>query len=539
MDYGAYFNDYHATGAWDGFVDEKGEIRGRFAQIFDALNQLDDGLELRAKMIQQQYLDQGITFDFAGSEQPFPLDIAPRIIENDEWTVIDAGVKQRVKALEMFLDDLYTNQNCIKDGVIPTLELLTSPELNRTAFELPTGSNNVRIQVAGIDLVRDQTGTFRVLEDNVRVPSGVSYVLSNRRAMVQTFPELFTKEEIMHVNEYPQKLLRALKKSAPHNNPDPTTVILSPGMFNSAYFEHQLLARLMGVRLVESRDLFCSHGNVWVYTTAGPKRVDVIYRRIDDDFMDPVHFKSNSIIGVPGLVNVAKMGNVTIANSIGNGIADDKLTYTYVPDFIRYYLGEEPIIPNVDTLRLEDTAARKQVLNDLRSYVIKPVNGSGGKGIVIGNNATDEELRDVKAEVELNPRNWIAQPIVMLSTLPTWIESEKKFEPRHVDLRPFAVNSGDDIWVLPGGLTRVALAKGQLIVNSSQGGGSKDTWVLGWNPRENAMADVLVDAALKNELDDTIFSLPLVNSDNGDELELEISQQQQQQQQQIEGGGPE
>jgi uncharacterized circularly permuted ATP-grasp superfamily protein len=330
--------------------------------------------------------------------------------------------------------------------------------------------------VSGIDLIRDERGDWRVLEDNVRVPSGVSYVISNRRVMAQTLPEMFQSLSVRPVGDYPYRLLDALRKSAPEGVDEPTVVVLTPGVHNSAYFEHTLLARLMGVELVEGRDLFCSNGRVWMRTTAGPTRVDVIYRRVDDEFLDPLQFRPDSVLGSPGLMLAARLGHVTIANAVGNGVADDKLVYTYVPDLIRYYLGEEPILPNVDTWRLEDPEALEEVLDRLNQLVVKPVDGSGGKGLVVGPDASAAELEALRKRLIKDPRGWIAQPVVQLSTIPTLVEDG--IRPRHADLRPFAVNSGDDVFVLPGGLTRVALPEGQLVVNSSQGGGSKDTWVL-------------------------------------------------------------
>ncbi|MCB1281197.1 MAG: circularly permuted type 2 ATP-grasp protein, partial [Salinibacterium sp.] len=330
--------------------------------------------------------------------------------------------------------------------------------------------------------------TFRVLEDNVRVPSGVSYVISNRRVMAQTLPELFTSMRVRPVGDYPQKLLNALRAAAPAGVEDPVAVVLTPGVYNSAYFEHALLARLMGVELVEGRDLFCSGGRVYMRTTAGPSRVDVIYKRVDDEFIDPLQFRADSMLGSPGLMLAARLGNVTIANAVGNGVADDKLVYTYLPDLIRYYLSEEPILPNVDTWRLEEPGALEEVLDRLDELVVKPVDGSGGKGLVVGPDATRAELDTLAAQLRKDPRGWIAQPVVQLSTIPTLVDDGMR--PRHADLRPFAVNDGNEVWVLPGGLTRVAMPEGQLVVNSSQGGGSKDTWVVGHEPLRTAYHDV-------------------------------------------------
>jgi uncharacterized circularly permuted ATP-grasp superfamily protein len=330
--------------------------------------------------------------------------------------------------------------------------------------------------VSGVDLIRDEAGTFRVLEDNLRNPSGVSYVLENRRTMSRVFPELFSGERVRRVSMYPGRLLAALRASAPPGRDDPRVVVMTPGIYNSAYFEHALLARRMGVELVEGRDLVCRANSVWMRTTEGEQQVDVVYRRVDDTFLDPMHFRADSLVGCPGLLNAARAGNVTIANAVGNGVADDKLLYTYVPDLVEYYLGEKALLPNVETYRLEEEDQLAHVLDHLDELVLKPVEGSGGHGLVVGPSATEQELTEVRAAIVASPRSWIAQPVVQLSTSPTL--TENGFAPRHIDLRPFAVNDGKDVWVLPGGLTRVALPEGSLVVNSSRGGGSKDTWVL-------------------------------------------------------------
>lgn len=451
--------------------------REAYRELYQTLAQMtQEELRGRTDSLASSYLAQGVTFDFAGEERPFPLDAVPRVIAYDEWSRIEAGVKQRVRALEAFLDDAYGNQHCVRDGILPARLISSSQYFYRQAAGIRP-ANGVRIQVSGIDLIRDEHGEMRVLEDNVRVPSGVSYVISNRRVMAQTLPELFVSMRVRPVGDYPNKLLAALRASAPPGIDDPNIVVLTPGVYNSAYFEHTLLARLMGVELVEGRDLLCIGGKVFMRTTRGPQRVDVIYRRVDDDFLDPLQFRADSMLGAPGLMLAARLGNVTIANAVGNGVADDKLLYTYVPDLIRYYLAEEPILKNVDTWRLEDPGALEEVLDRLPELVVKPVDGSGGKGLVVGPDASPAELDALRTRLLADPRGWIAQPVVMLSTIPTLVEDGMR--PRHADLRPFAVNDGDDIWVLPGGLTRVALPEGQLVVNSSQGGGSKDTWIVG------------------------------------------------------------
>ncbi|PXA73240.1 circularly permuted type 2 ATP-grasp protein [Cryobacterium arcticum] len=456
------------------------EARAAYKDVYSALAKMtQEELRGRTDALASSYLAQGVTFDFAGEERPFPLDAVPRVIEQPEWVSVEAGIKQRVLALEAFLADIYGPQAAVRDGVIPAGLITSSKHFHRQAAGI-VSANNVRIQVSGIDLIRDEVGAWRVLEDNVRVPSGVSYVISNRRVMAQTLPELFVSMRVRPVGDYPNKLLQALRASAPAGVDDPNIVVLTPGVFNSAYFEHTLLARLMGVELVEGRDLFCSGGRVWMRTTAGPTRVDVIYRRVDDEFLDPLQFRADSQLGSPGILMAARLGNVTIANAVGNGVADDKLVYTYLPELIKYYLGEDPIIPNVDTWRLEDPLALEEVLDRLDELVVKPVDGSGGKGLVVGPAASKDELETLRQQLLKDPRGWIAQPVVQLSTIPTLVEDGMR--PRHADLRPFAVNDGSDVWVLPGGLTRVALPEGELVVNSSQGGGSKDTWVIGLEP---------------------------------------------------------
>ena len=468
--------NYRPGAAFDEMMDADGEVRPSYRALHATLDRSSPAeLKTIAESLANNYVQAGVTFDIGGVERPFPLDLVPRVIAAPEWETIEAGVAQRVRALEAFLADVYSDARVISDGVIPGQLITSSHHFHRAVWGVQPG-NGVRIHVAGVDLIRTPEGDVRVLEDNVRVPSGVSYVMTNRSAMITALPDAFSHQRIRPVASYPQRLLAALRLAATPTVDNPTVVVLTPGVYNSAYFEHTLLARTMGVELVEGRDLECRRGKVFMRTTGGLQRVDVIYRRIDDEYIDPVHFRSNSMLGVPGLVNAVRTGGVVLANAIGNGVADDKLIYTYVPDLIRYYLGEQPVIANVDTWRLEEDDAREEVLDRLDELVVKPVDGSGGKGIVIGPRATREELDALRARVTADPRGWIAQPVVQLSTVPTLIDDELK--PRHVDLRPFAVNSGDEVWVLPGGLTRVALPEGELVVNSSQGGGSKDTWVL-------------------------------------------------------------
>ncbi|AQX15256.1 MULTISPECIES: circularly permuted type 2 ATP-grasp protein [Tessaracoccus] len=471
----ALFDHYPPGEAFDEMVGPEG-VRASATSVVQGLERLGlDELRSRADYLRTTYIDQGVTFDIGGEERPFPLDIVPRILPADEFAHVEAGSKQRVRAMDAFLDDVYTEGRCFTEGVIPRHVVASSPHFHRAMWGVTT-PNGVRVHIAGIDLVRGHDGVFRVLEDNVRSPSGVSYVMTNRRAVNAALPEIAAQHRIRPVEDYPSELLKALRAAAPSGVADPTVVVLTPGVYNSAYFEHAMLARMMGVELVEGRDLVAHAGHVSLRTTRGLRPVHVIYRRIDDEFLDPAVFRADSLIGCAGLLNAARAGTVTIANAVGNGVADDKLVYTYLPDLIRFYLGEEPILASVDTWRLEEPEAREEVLDRLDELVVKPVDGSGGKGIVIGPRATPEELERLKRQILRDARGWIAQPVVQLSTVPTMIDGELR--PRHVDLRPFIVNSGNDnIFVLPGGLTRVALPEGELIVNSSQGGGSKDTWV--------------------------------------------------------------
>ncbi|KRC48747.1 MULTISPECIES: circularly permuted type 2 ATP-grasp protein [unclassified Nocardioides] len=470
------FEGYGTSGpAYDEMFDGD-ELRPPYLRMRDSLDKMSTPeLISRVEALQASYLDQGITFDIGGEERAMPLDILPRVIEMDTWTTIERGLQQRVKALELLLADVYDAGNVFNDGVLPRQVITTSSHFHRQAATIRP-ANGVRVHVSGIDLIRDNNGEFRVLEDNVRVPSGVSYVMTSRRAISAALPETIAQHRIRPVASYPQRLLAALRAAAPAGVADPTVVVLTPGVYNGAYFEHTLLARTMGVELVEGRDLVCRRGEVMMRTTKGLAPVHVIYRRVDDEFLDPVHFRADSMLGCPGLIDAARAGNVTLANAVGNGVADDKLVYTYMPDVIRYYLNEEPVIRNVDTWRCGEPDHLAEVMDRLDELVLKPVDGSGGKGIVIGPRASRAELDELRGKVLDDPRSWIAQPVVQLSTVPTFVDGE--LGPRHVDLRPFAVNDGSRVWVLPGGLTRVALGKGELIVNSSRGGGTKDTWVL-------------------------------------------------------------
>ncbi|GAB3217918.1 circularly permuted type 2 ATP-grasp protein [Mycolicibacterium hippocampi] len=535
------FGGYNDLGvyceAFDEMFDGDGNVRGPYKGIHAELAPSDVAeLEARAEALGRAFIDQGITFSLSGQERPFPLDLVPRVISAAEWTRLERGIRQRVKALEMYLDDIYGEQEILRDGVIPRRLVTSCEHFHREAVGI-VPPNGVRIHVAGIDLVRDGQGTFRVLEDNLRSPSGVSYVMENRRTMARVFPNLFATHRVRAVGDYASHLLRALRNAAASNEADPTVVVLTPGVYNSAYFEHSLLARQMGVELVEGRDLFCRDNTVYMRTTEGERQVDVIYRRIDDEFLDPMQFKPDSVLGVAGVLNAARAGNVVISSAVGNGVGDDKLVYTYVPTIIEYYLGEKPSLQNVDTFRCWLDDEREEVLDRIDELVIKPVEGSGGYGIVFGPDASEKELAAITKKVRNDPRGWIAQPVVQLSTVPTQIDDA--LSPRHVDLRPFAVNDGDDVWVLPGGLTRVALPEGSLVVNSSQGGGSKDTWVLASRAsvadRELAAAEVVrsLPKSGKGAKADRNGDGSSSQQQQSQANRQEEQQQQQQQQQQV------
>ena len=484
---------------------------------------------MKAKQRDLYLAMQGITFTLSGIERPLPVDLIPRIVEVAEWNHLEKGIKQRIKALELFLDDVYGKQQLFADRIVPKSLIVTSEHFHRSAHGIKP-ANGVRIHGSGIDIVRDQQGILRVLEDNLRSPSGVSYVLENRRTMAHVVPELFNDYSIRSVDEYPERLLAALVAAAPDKKSHPNVVVLTPGVHNSAHFEHAFLARRMGVELVEGRDLYCKNNQIFMRTTKGSELVDVIYRRIDDDFLDPIHFKPDSVLGIPGVINAARSNNVAIANGIGNGVADDKALYPYVPKLIEYYLNEDPIIPNVDTFDLQLPDVMDFVLKNIGDLVVKPVAGSGGYGITIGPRATKGELEEVAKEISHNPRNWIAQPLIALSTCPTVVE-DGTIASRHIDFRPFAVNDGKAIWVLPGGLTRVALVAGNVVVNSSQGGGSKDTWVLAESETDLKSYPETIEENLVDPLDHEVIP-PTVGPDV---LPITRMQQQEEQQQQQTG----
>ncbi|SCA57955.1 conserved hypothetical protein [Candidatus Terasakiella magnetica] len=435
-------------------------------------------LEKRHHQADVLFRQIGITFNVYGAdggvERLIPFDVVPRIISANEWNLIERGVIQRVKALNAFLHDTYNEQAFLRSGLIPP-DLVLNNEAFRPEMLGLNLPHNVYSHISGVDIVRIDEETFYVLEDNARTPSGVSYMLENRQAMMRLFPDLFHSNNIAPVSHYPELLLETLRSVSPRGIENPNVVLMTPGQFNSAYFEHAFLAQEMGIGLVEGQDMFVDEGIVYMRTTRGPKRVDVIYRRIDDEFLDPLAFRADSALGVPGLLSAYRLGNVSICNAIGGGIADDKAVYTYMPEIIRFYLGEEPILKNVPTynLRLKDDLA--YVLEHLEELVVKEVHGSGGYGMLVGPAATKAEVEEFRLKIQDDPENFIAQPTLSLSTCPTFVD--QGIAPRHVDLRPFVL-SGQTTQVVPGGLTRVAMKEGSLVVNSSQGGGTKDTWIL-------------------------------------------------------------
>lgn len=465
---------------WDEMFASEG-LRDAYKLFVGNLHDItQDEMNRRDELAKKIFMNQGITFTVyssgEGIEKIFPFDIIPRIIRFDEWKEIEDGIKQRLKALNIFLKDIYHQQFIIKDGIIPAKMIYTCPNFLREMVNVDV-PHDIYTHISGVDLIRDSDGKFYVLEDNLRTPSGVSYMLENRSITYRIFPDQLPRNNVLPVKDYPNLLLKNLLSISNRQTSDPTVVLLSPGIYNSAYFEHTTLARLMGIELVEGRDLVTDNNRVYMKTTKGLEKVDVIYRRVDDEFLDPLVFRPDSILGVPGIYWAYRKGNVSIVNAMGNGVADDKAIYSYVPDMIRYYLNEEPILKNVPTYSLADDEHRKMVIADMEKMVIKKTNQSGGYGMLIGNSATKEQMEEFKIAIEDDPRSFIAQPIINLSSSPCYINGVLK--PRRVDLRPYALYGPDGIDIVPGGLTRVALREGSLVVNSSQGGGSKDTWVIG------------------------------------------------------------
>ncbi len=473
------FNGYRLDTSFDEMFDAAGRPRPPYQALLSRLLDLPvDDLRRRQREADAAFLQQGITFtvygDKGGTERVFPYDLLPRILTHDEWQRISRGLSQRLLALNLFLRDVYGDGRILKERVVPR-ELVVSAQHYRREMRGLYQRPDVRISVAGTDLVRLPDGSFAVLEDNLRVPSGVSYMLTNRQITKRVFPQLFADYEIEPIDHYAQALLATLRSLAPAQS-RATIVVLTPGVYNSAYFEHAFLARQMGVELVEGRDLLVHNNIVYMRTTGGLRRVDVIYRRVDDDFLDPLAFRTDSALGVAGLFNAYRAGSVAMANAIGTGVADDKAVYAYVPAIIKFYLGEDPILPNVETYLLGNDVDRAYALEHLGELVVKAVGESGGYGMLIGPHSTTAEREEFRRRILANPRNYIAQPTLALSRAPSFLDDG--IEPRHVDLRPYVLCSGDSCTVVPGGLTRVALKRGSLVVNSSQGGGSKDTWVL-------------------------------------------------------------
>lgn len=468
----------YAQGAtYDEMFHSDGAVRPHYEALSDFFSELGSAeLKARRQAADLSFLHQGVTFTVYGhedaTEKVFPYDIVPRILTPQEWAPIESGLSQRITALNLFLEDIYHDAKILKDKVLPPWLLYSCQHYRRQmrGVKVPKG---IYISIVGTDLVRDEKGRFFVLEDNLRVPSGVSYMLANRKVMKQTFPGLFSRYGVRPVESYGQALLKTLRSLSLHEQP--RVVVLTPGIYNSAYYEHTLLAREMGVELVEGRDLVVHDNIVYMRTTSGLRRVDVIYRRVDDDFVDPLAFRPDSALGVPGLFNAYRHGKVALANAIGTGVADDKALYAYVPSIIKYYLDEEPILPNVETFLMTDDSQRKHVLSRLDKLVVKAVGESGGYGMLIGPHSTKKERVEMAAAITAEPRNFIAQPTLDLSQAPCYVRG--KLQPRRVDLRPYVLY-GEKVRIVPGGLTRVALKKGSLVVNSSQGGGSKDTWIL-------------------------------------------------------------
>ncbi|MAY42211.1 MULTISPECIES: circularly permuted type 2 ATP-grasp protein [unclassified Neptuniibacter] len=474
------WDGYESVSHFDELVSSKGKPREAADKLVEHIADMEDGeLDKRRQMAEATIQEMGISFTVYTEEgnidRAWPFDIIPRIIPSDEWKQVAEGLKQRLSALNMFIDDLYHEQKIIRDGVVPEHVIQGSPNFLPECIGV-NPAHSVWAHICGTDLVRDGDGKFFVLEDNLRVPSGVSYMLENRAITKRVLPEIFEKENILPLDDYCAHLFDMLASLSPRDVEEPEIVVLTPGIFNSAYFEHAFLAQQMGAELVEGSDLFVEDDCVYMKTIAGPERVDVIYRRIDDAFIDPEVFRKDSALGVPGLMKAWKKGNVALANAPGAGVADDKVVYAYVPAIIKYYLDEEPILSNVETYLCEDPKQKEYVLANLDKLVVKPANESGGYGMLVGPHSTKKEQTKFAQLINENPRNYIAQPTLNLSTAPTLI-GQGKLEPRHLDLRPFILQ-GKDAYVTTGGLTRVAMKKGSLVVNSSQGGGSKDTWIV-------------------------------------------------------------
>ena len=473
------FDNYQPTSAFDEAFQSSGEFRAHYQAVIKRLGKISPKkFQSIQKTLSLSFLKQGITFtvydDDEGTERIFPFDPVPRVIPADEWSLLERGLVQRIEALNLFLKDIYSDQKVLKDKIIPK-EIIYSAAHYRDELRGVKVPNDSYVQICGTDLIRDNQHGYLILEDNCRCPSGASYLLENRSAMKKVYPALFQEMEVRPVDVYTDWLVEILEDLSPPEVENPVCVLLTPGVYNSAYFEHSFLASRMGIEIVEGRDLMVVNDVVYMKTTRGPQRVDVIYRRIDDDFLDPEVFRKDSMLGVPGLMRAYRAGNVALANTVGTGVADDKVVYKYVPDFIKYYLDEDPIIPNVETYLASEPSEMSHIMENLDQLVVKAANESGGYGMLVGPKSSKKEIEEFRGKIKESPRNFVAQPMISLSTHPTFLDD--KISPRHIDLRPYIL-AGKKTRVVPGGLTRVALNEGSIVVNSSQGGGSKDTWVL-------------------------------------------------------------
>jgi len=476
---GSLFEEYQTDGFYDEMFDQNLQVRPHYEKLLERFSEMsNEDFDRKRQLADQAFLTQGVTFTVysgnEGTERIFPFDLVPRIIPRHEWEHIERGLKQRITALNLFLKDLYHEQKILKDKVVPE-EIVKSAAHYRPEMVGLNVPRDIYIHICGSDLIRGADGQYYVLEDNGRCPSGVSYLLENRQALKRVFPRLFPRYRVRPVDSYAPELLNLLKYVAPNQNPDATVALLTPGVYNSAFFEHSYLARAMGIEIVEGQDLVVQRNVVYMRTTHGLRKVDVLYRRIDDDFLDPMVFRRDSLLGVPGIVDAYRAGNINLANAIGTGVADDKVVYYYVPAMIKYYLDEEPVLPNVPTYLSDNPDERQYILENIEKLVVKSANESGGYGMLVGPHATKEEHANFRDLIKANPRNFVAQPTIQLSRSPSF--SDDHFEGRHIDLRPYILY-GEKISIVPGGLTRVALRKGSLVVNSSQGGGSKDTWIV-------------------------------------------------------------
>lgn len=473
------FDNYQPTPAFDEAFQSSSEFRQHYRAVVERLGDVSpEEFKSIQNTLSLSFLKQGVTFTVydndEGTERIFPFDPVPRVIPADEWALLEEGLIQRIEALNLFLKDIYSEQKVIKDKIIPEEIVKTAAHYRENLVGTPV-PNDSYIQICGTDLIRDKDNGYLVLEDNCRCPSGASYLLENRSAMKKVYPSLFQEMGVRPVDVYSDWLLETLEGLAKPTGQAPVCVLLTPGVYNSAYFEHSFLASRMGIQIVEGRDLVVQDENVFMKTTRGLEQVDVIYRRIDDDFLDPEEFRKDSLLGVKGLMRAYRAGNVALANTVGTGVADDKVVYKYVPDFIKYYLDQDPILPNVDTYLASVPSEMSHIMENLDQLVVKAANESGGYGMLVGPKSSKKEIEAFRGKIQDSPRNYVAQPMISLSTHPTFCED--RISPRHIDLRPYIL-SGEKTRVVPGGLTRVALNEGSIVVNSSQGGGSKDTWVL-------------------------------------------------------------